>query len=299
MAAEERPGSAHRERTPSVPAARNWRSGPAAAGRSRSDPRGRPAPLVRAEPVGEQDPAVDQGRVGELRQPRAETLGPVAVEQQAEAGADRSLLGRARPEAALLDQGPGPGRGVGFQPGEPRGPRRDRRRGARARIAAPSSRHRRAPRAGRGRRDRGGRGSRGPSSVRQDGVQWRVQVDLEPPAIAEVANGDPGAPRGVAAARCRTRGPAAPRGARCRRPRSRPRSSGCWRGPCPRDPRRQSTNACAIRRRASGQAAGAEDDDAVAGRRPNSLTQRRAERPGVPQLVDDLGVAPRSAKPAR
>ena len=48
----------------------------------------------------------------------AERLGTIAVEQRAEHGRSRSLVGAAGPQAALLDECPGPRRGACLQPGE-------------------------------------------------------------------------------------------------------------------------------------------------------------------------------------
>ena len=82
--------------------------------------------FVRAEPMGEQDARVDDGRVAELGEPVAERLGPVAVQEQAEDRPRRPRLGvlgpsasarrGARPQAALLDERADPAGGVPLEP---------------------------------------------------------------------------------------------------------------------------------------------------------------------------------------
>jgi hypothetical protein len=240
-----------------------------------------PAPLVRAEPVGERDPGCRPGRRRRARSAARRALGAVAVEQEAEAGADRALLRRACPEAALLDRGGSGTRcGLSSQAGPGGGAAGDERSSRDASFAVACTPASAARRAG-----TSGLGGRGVSRVGRASSGWRPGAGSRPgpPAIPEVADGDTGAleePRQPVVGR----GRAAPRGpvpataiasavaAVVREGRARG-----TRG------RRQNT---ARQTRRQGQAAGAgtttpSQDDALdppAGVAP--------ERPGEPQLVE-------------
>ena len=133
--------------------------------------------FVRAEPVGHEHPAVDERRVAELGEPRAERVGPVAVQEEAQDGTRRASLrpgvrereAGAGAQAALLDERPHPAGGV-----PSRASAATPRSSGRPRPARPGGRRRRArwPAGARGRRGRrfGRRASPGRASSTSSGL---------------------------------------------------------------------------------------------------------------------------------
>ena len=83
----------------------------------------RPARLVGAEPMGQQDPGVDERRVAEAREMLPERVRPVALEKRPEHGCSRALARDAGPHAPLLDEGPRPRCRPPLEPSDGRGRR--------------------------------------------------------------------------------------------------------------------------------------------------------------------------------
>ena len=233
-------------RTRSAPAATDRRSARGAAGRSRTGP---PAlgQLRSSAPNrwASSTRRVDERRVGRARP--AARRGPRA--RRGRAAAPRlertgRCSGGARPEAALLDRAPGSARRSTAPARRGRGRSRDRRRGARARVDGHGRGRRPSADRTRGRRrcPRRASASLGPASAGR--VERRVEIDLEPPASAQVADLDAGAAssqRGSPLSAARSGSVRERPGAR--RPRRRRPSSGCSRGPWPAGPAAAATNA--------------------------------------------------------
>ena len=296
VAAEERSGSARRARTPSAPAATDRRSGPGAAGRSRTGPRRRASRARPRRSGGRAGPGCRPGRASpSSARSRAEASGPSRSSRSPRLGADRALVRpAARPEAALLDQGAGP-RGGRAAPAR-RGPRP--RSGRRRASSAPGRGDRRdsAERGPHGRDvDPRRRRRRGPRPrTEQHSVERRVEVDLRAASAAEVVDRDSRRRSASQRGRALSDGEVAAAAARAagagdrddvgrvavvgeRRPAGRRRP--------PRRTRARSAG------RASGIAARAEDDEPVrADRAIDELAEPRAERPAVRRPVDDRDV---------
>ena len=252
------------------------------------------------EPMGEQDPRVDDRGLAESREVVAERPRTVALEQCAEHGGGRPLAGAPRPHPALLDERPGPRRGVRLQPGEvgrrrpvrrrrARQPGRRRRRGSRRGSRAParcrppdSDAAHRPPRSTR---------SSGPSMSTPSRRPTAPVVDRDTGVLVEPAR------QGVVGRRGRARSRA--RRGRGRSRRRRP-SSGCWPGRVatpPRRPRRSSRRSASV---ASGTAPEPEDDEPAVAEAPDrapAAGPRTAGASGGPDTIRAL-VAPAARNPA-
>ena len=145
---------------------------------------GWPRPFVRAEPVRQQHPRVDHGRLragaqGDVRAERGPSRSSSAP--RTEAGGRWSWTGGA--EAALLDDRPRPRRACAARARKRRGATSGRRRGPP--LAGNQRRPETPPR--RSRRGRGAtRGIPRCSVGGQDEVERAVEVDREPPAAGQV-----------------------------------------------------------------------------------------------------------------
>ncbi len=160
----------------------------------------RPAPFVGPEPVGQQDPAVDDGSVPELGQGPGEAVRTVEIQDPAEQRAWRSPVRAAgRPQAALLDDRADAASRVRLEPAQ-RG-----RRGStdhdqlRAAIAHdPGDVRQGRPqrpqgRVGEGRApDRPNRRGAGPVARGEDDIERRIEVDRQAPAFAQVGHANSG-----------------------------------------------------------------------------------------------------------
>ena len=232
----------------------------------------RPAPLVRAEPVGEQDPAVDRGPRRRARS--AARRGPRGHRGRA-AGRGSSGPGAA-PAGASGSRAPRSGPGSGTRCGLPA----RRGRGAEARPATRSSRD----------AIRGGRPDSGERGPQGGDVEVAAGEGLEGPSRRPSGPRPAASPGRPGAASDRGgRGRSTPARSRSRgSPLSEARSGSSSSGPVPgdrdrvggvavvREGRARGTRGRVDERRAIAppgqrQAAGAEDDDAVAGRRPDPL----------------------------
>ena len=256
----------------------------------------RPARLVGAEPVGEEDPAVDDRRVGELGQVRAERPRAVAVEQRAEdRRPDRALLrrrgsgGRApRPSARVREAV------WRFEPGEARrgGPAGDeelaRRSAAVARTAASAAR-----RAGTSRSRRASvskRRPRRPSGRGRAARRGRPRAASGAEVVRPVRRRSSSEParQGVVGRRGRA---ASASGLGAARSRRRPPSSGCSRGPAARRTRGRRDERRAIGRPARAGSRRSRGRRARPAARPDAAPEpspRTTRRTG--RLADDLDV---------
>ena len=267
----------------------------------------RPAALVRAEPVGQQDPAVDDRRIAPAA-PGADRATPVRRARGAPRGRTPAAAGRRRPCAG-------------------RAPRRATRvrdavavssqamvvadvRPATSSSAADPQRRPGSPPSRRWTASRSaGVRCRAQRAAEQDEVERGVDVDAEPPDAAPIVDrharfGQPAGQR-----RCRCRGRAGPpgRGARRRWPGCRP-SSGCWRGRRASRPSPPLPVAAAVtnRRRSAAVASGTAPEPRTtrpspASSRAATRAQPRAERrrPSDGSLTISARVAPAARNPTR
>ncbi len=139
--------------------------------------------------MGDQDPRVDDRGLAQSREVVAERRRTVALEECAEDGCRRPLAGAPRPQPALLDEGPGPRRGVHLQPGEIgcRDAPGDHQLGSRV-IDDGADRAEDRP------HPRGvlARQVRLPSPTHEHQVERAVDVDTEPCPTTAVVDRDPG-----------------------------------------------------------------------------------------------------------
>ena len=148
--------------------------------------------------MGEQDPGIDQRPVREPGDQAAEGRGPVPVEQLAQEAPRRAAVrapqrGAAgcRPEAALLDQRPGPRPGAALQPAQVRSGHPPGDQQLRPRVGGHPPERGQARAHGSGGLVRGqGQVGRPADALEHQQVQRRVHVDRQPAAGGQVANRD-------------------------------------------------------------------------------------------------------------